>query len=141
MFGNAVTESIPAEASGTLAGAAAGAPESSPPGEARRRMVVAFRCQSTIIGFMSHNINPPHALKDTTSGKVAVFYGTDVKIHNFIDWIVVKWKTAGEFITRNPQVTRRHTRDYMLSVMPDRFQPCGEERDWVPDHEKNRLKP
>lgn len=85
---------------------------------------------------MAHNINPPYALKDTPSGKVAVFFGTDVKIDNFIDWIVVKRKTVGEFIADNPQVTRQHIRDYLLSAMPDRFLPYGEERDWVPDHEK-----
>ena len=95
-----------------------------------------FCSRLAIIAFVVHNANTPYSLKDTPSGKVPVFCGTDVKIHDFIDWIAVKRKTAGEFIARNPQVTRQHIRDYLLSVLPDRFLPYGEERDWAPDHEK-----
>lgn len=64
-----------------------------------------------------------------------MFYGTNVQIHDFIDWIYTERKTAGEFIASNPGMTRQHIRDYLLSALPDRFLPYGEDRDWVPNHE------
>ena len=84
---------------------------------------------------MSLNLNPPFDIKDTPAGEIPVFHGTDVKIHDFIDWVFAKRKTAGEFIERNPGLTRQHIRDYLLSALPDRFLPYGESRDWAPNHE------
>ena len=85
---------------------------------------------------MSLNTRPAYETKDTPAGEVAVFYGTNVKILDFIDWVLVKRKTAGEFIDRHPQLTRQHIRDYMLAALPDRFLTYGEKRDWAPNHEK-----
>lgn len=62
-----------------------------------------------------------------------MFPGTDVSIHDFIDWILVQRETAGDFIELNPQLTRQHIRDYLLAVVPGRFLPRCEKRDWVPD--------
>ena len=84
---------------------------------------------------MSLNQNPPFDMKDTPTGQVAVFHGTDVNVLDFVDWIFTKRKTAGEFIKRNPGLTRQHIRDYLLSALPDRFLPYGESRDWAPNHE------
>ena len=84
---------------------------------------------------MSLNLKPPYDVKDTPDGKVAVFHGTDVKVLDFVDWMVKKRKTAGEFIKRNPDLTRQHIRDYLLSALPDRFLPYAESRDWAPNHE------
>lgn len=84
---------------------------------------------------MSLNLNPPYDVKDTPAGQVAVFHGTNVKVLDFVDWMVKKRKTAGEFIERNPGMTRQHIRDYLLSTLPDRFLPYAEKRDWAPNHE------
>lgn len=65
---------------------------------------------------MSLNLNPPFDLKDTPTGQIAVFHGTDVNVFDFIDWIFKKRKMAGEFIELNPQLTRQHIRDYMFSA-------------------------
>ena len=84
---------------------------------------------------MSLNLNPPYDTKVTPAGEVAVFHDTNVEIHDFIDWIFAKRRTAGEFIAANPGVTRQHIRDYLLSALPDRFLTYGEHRDWAPNHE------
>lgn len=83
---------------------------------------------------MSLNLNPPYDTKITPAGEVAVFYGTNVEISDFIDWVFHKQKTVGEFIDRNPGLTRQHIRDYLFSALPDRFLPYGERRDWAPNH-------
>lgn len=82
------------------------------------------------------SLNPPFDLKDTPTGQVPVFHGTNVKVHHFIDWIFTQRKTVGEFIERHPQLTRQHIRDYLLAALPDRFLSYGEERKWAPNHEK-----
>lgn len=84
---------------------------------------------------MPLNQNPPYETRHTPAGEVAVFFGTDVKVLDFVDWIFNKRKTAGEFIERHPQITRQHIRDYLLAALPDRFLPYGEDRDWAPNHE------
>lgn len=56
---------------------------------------------------MSLNLNPPFDIKDTPAGQVPVFHGTNVKVHDFIGWVLVKRKTAGEFIERNSGLRRR----------------------------------
>lgn len=85
---------------------------------------------------MSLNLKPPFELKNTPDGEVPVFPGTDVSIHDFIDWIFTKRKTAGEFIALNPQLTRQHIRDYLFAALPDKILHRAEERDWDPDREK-----
>lgn len=83
---------------------------------------------------MPLKLDPPYDTKNTSTGEVAVFRGTDVKISDFIDWVFTKGKTAGEFIELNPQLTRQHIRDYLFFSLPDRFLPYGEDRDWAPEH-------
>lgn len=77
-------------------------------------------------------LNRPYDTKLTDTGKVPVFPGTSVSIHDFIDWMLVERKTAGEFIDANPGMERQHIRDYLLAVVPGRFLPRCEKRDWVP---------
>lgn len=77
--------------------------------------------------------NRPYDTKTTHAGDVAVFPGTDVEILDFIDWILAERETAADFIAANPGLTRQHIRDYLLAVVPDRFLPPSQERDWVPD--------
>lgn len=77
--------------------------------------------------------NRPYETKTTHAGDVAVFPRTNVEILDFIDWMLVQRKTAGEFIDANPGIERQHIRDYLLATVPDRFRPACEERDWLPD--------
>ena len=94
-----------------------------------------FLSLSASIDTMSLNLKPAYEVKDTTAGEVAVFRGTDVEIHDFIDWVVRKRRTAGEFIELHPGLTRQHIRDYLLASLPDRFLTYGEKREWAPNHE------
>ena len=80
----------------------------------------------------------PYETKLTDAGEVPVFPGTDASIHDFIDWMLVQRGTAGDFIELNPPLTRQHVRDYLLAVVPGRFLPRCEKRDWVPERAYER---
>ena len=97
-------------------------------------MTEPFQRKPAIIEAMTLLLDRPYDTKATDFGDVAVFPGTNVSIHDFIDWVAVQRKTAGEFIDRNPGLTRQHIRDYLFSALPDRFLPYGERRDWAPNH-------
>lgn len=84
---------------------------------------------------MSLNQKPAYDVKDTPAGEIPVFHGTNVRVFDFVDWIFNQRRTAGEFIKRNPPLTRQHIRDYLLAALPDRFLTYGEEREWAPNHE------
>lgn len=80
--------------------------------------------------------NRPYDTKATDFGEIPVFPGTNVSIHDFIDWVVVQRKTAGEFTEANPGVTREHITDYLFAALPDKLLPRREKRDWDPNLEK-----
>lgn len=75
-------------------------------------------------------VKQPFQTKPATGGEKPVFTGTDVPIRDFIDWYMGGGTLSG-FIERNPEVTRQHIRDYLLSAMPEKILAFGEERDWA----------
>lgn len=89
--------------------------------------------QYAIIEAMTLALKSPYEIRNTPAGDVPVFPETEVNINDFIDWVLVQRETAGDFIKANPGVTRQHIRDYLLAVVPDRFRPICEKRDWLPD--------
>lgn len=81
-------------------------------------------------------LNYPYATKPSPAGEVAVFPGTKVEILDFVDWVIRKRKTAGEFIELHPELTREHIRDYMFAALPDKLLPRWERRDWDPNNDR-----